>query len=76
MKVEVYKCDGCGRLIEKATDVWVLRLEQLGGYIDPASGRTDPPLEKHLHFCRDCANQIKRALRVIAEKMETRDHGL
>ena len=69
MKVEVYKCDGCGKLIEKETDVWVLKLEQLVGYIDPASSRENKPLEKHLHFCPVCAAFLKDVLKAIYEKL-------
>jgi len=73
MKVEVYKCDGCGKLIEKETDVWVLRLEQLVGYIDPASGRENKPLEKHLHFCPACAAFLKDVLKAIYERLTQED---
>lgn len=69
MKVEVWKCNGCGRLIEKRSEVYGISLHSLPFYVlgDPECEREMKKIE--LHFCGKCAKNLLNTLKVIAERM-------
>lgn len=67
MKVEVFKCDGCGKLIESGTRAFRMKLEGDEWYTGP--GNSDYSQHVYdLHFCDGCARGIKRSLELISER--------
>lgn len=62
MKVEVIKCDGCGKLIEDRKEAYHLRLEGEEFFVVDGYEK----LTKDLHFCWRCAQNIKSSLEKIA----------
>jgi len=70
--VKVWKCDSCGKLIEKKRDVYVLNLKSL-----PFKVIGDPEAEDEinvieLHFCQKCAESIVESLRKIESMLRGR----
>lgn len=68
-KIEVTKCDGCGKLIEDSKDAYHLKLE--GDEYWDIEGATR--ISKDLHFCWRCAQNIKTQLEKIAANMEAKE---
>jgi len=64
-KVDVWKCDGCGKLMERESDVYRLDLKTCRSW----NGTDSDYLEKRLGFCSGCANQVKKSLETIEKKL-------
>jgi len=63
--VKAWKCDSCGKLIEKKSDVYVLNLKSLPFKILGDPGAEDEINVIELHFCQECARNIVESLRRI-----------
>ncbi|MDI3310947.1 MAG: hypothetical protein QJR05_05900 [Thermoanaerobacterium sp.] len=61
---QVHICDGCGKMLEKAKDIYRLYL-QTNAFWD---GTETTYLEERLEFCWDCTRNIKNALEKIAKR--------
>ena len=70
--VKLWKCDGCGKLIEKKSDVYVLNLKSLPFKVmgDPEAKDEINTIE--LHFCQKCAKNIIESLRRIESTLGDR----
>jgi len=68
-KIEVTKCDGCGKLIEDPKEAYQLRLEGEEFFVVDGYEK----LTKNLHFCWRCAQNIKTQLEKIAANMEAKE---
>ena len=65
-KINIIKCDGCGKLIEDSTDAYMMDLRGssywvLDGYEFH---------EINLHFCRGCAFHLMDTLKRIIKNIE------
>ncbi len=73
MEVTVWKCDGCGKIIDRKSDVYRIKLESLPFRV---MGDPEARLEVNtidLDFCYSCALKLIDTLKKIAEgKNETR----
>ncbi|WP_434642725.1 hypothetical protein PQ692_00300 [Thermoanaerobacterium thermosaccharolyticum] len=61
---QVHICDGCGKMLEEAKDIYRLYLPTNTFW----DGIETTYLEERLEFCRDCARNIKNALEKIAKR--------
>jgi len=70
--VKVWKCDSCGKLIEKKSDVYVLNLKSLPFKVlgDPEARDEVNTIE--LHFCQKCAKDVTESLRKIESMLRGR----
>ena len=65
MKVELTKCDGCSKVLERKQDIYRIYLTT-DRFWDGAEMDT---LTERLEFCRACALDIKTVLVDIANEM-------
>jgi DNA-directed RNA polymerase subunit N (RpoN/RPB10) len=72
MKIEVVKCDGCGKLIEDDKEAYQIRLEGREYYTGPGNSDYGQSVME-LHFCWRCARNIKSTLEKIAANMEAKE---
>jgi len=68
METKVWKCDGCGKLIEKERDVYKINMRGAEWYEGPPHSVCQ--LVKKLGFCDVCAVRIKWALETIADRLK------
>ena len=68
MKVEVWKCDGCGKILEKKSQVYRIKIESLPFKTmgDP-EGR-DEIIPLNLDFCYACARDLYKTLKKLSKK--------
>ena len=71
MKKEVVVCDGCGKILEKTSEVYHLCLKTDKFW----SGADMDYNVIQLDFCSTCARQIKDILVKIYEKLQEEDNG-
>ena len=64
MKKEVTICDGCGKVLEKPSEIYHLRLESDRFW----DGVETTNKVIYLDFCYVCAKKIKETLEKIAER--------
>jgi|Deesub1362A_J573_1020465.scaffolds.fasta_scaffold00330_41 hypothetical protein len=69
MKVEVWKCDSCGKLMEKPGDVYTVTFKSLP-YSVYDGHRWEEQVDKIvLHFCERCVRGFKNVIQdIIKEK--------
>ena len=70
--VKVWKCDSCGKLIEKKSDVYVLNLKSLPFKVTGDPEARDEVNTVELHFCQKCAKNIIESLRKIESMLRGR----
>lgn len=71
-EVKVWKCDGCGKLIEKKSDVYVLNLKSLPFKVTGDPEARDETNTIELHFCQKCAKNIMESLKKIESMLRGR----
>jgi len=59
-KVTVYRCDGCGRIVENPIDLYTITLTNVGM-------PEDQEMALELQFCYECSADLINTLKRIAE---------
>ena len=65
-KITVYKCNGCGNIVEHASEVFRIELHSRGTYWDGVESNTQ---KIDNDFCEKCAKDVKKSLRKIADAL-------
>lgn len=65
MEIKVWKCDGCGKLLEKREDVYPLVLQSLPYKVCGEDETNEIPL----HFCESCARNLIKTVRMLAGRL-------
>jgi len=70
--IKVWKCDSCGKLIERRSEVYVLNLKSLPFKVvgDPAAEYETNEIE--LHFCYNCAKNIAETIKKLEATLRGR----
>jgi len=68
-KIEVIKCDGCGKILEEKSEIYHLCLET-DRFWDGVEMNTNIV---RLDFCYSCAKNIKKTLEKIAKSLEKKN---
>lgn len=67
--VKVWKCDSCGKLMEKKSEVYVLDLKSLPFKVMGDPEARDEVNIVELHFCKKCAMDILNSLKRIEDML-------
>ncbi len=59
----VIVCDGCGEILKETSDIYYMTFKTDSFW----SGADSDYLQETLHFCFECAKNIKQSLEKIAE---------
>jgi len=70
MKISIRKCDGCGQLIERASEAYEIHMIGKSTFWDGV--KTNNHIEE-LDFCKRCAGKLKESLEIIAKRMQERE---